>query len=262
MGCLPSRLQPKLLRYQYLSDKLPTFGGWWDSLVDKIPFSTYDFFAYLSSGTVLVVASDYISGAGLLHQHEMTPVFAVALVVFTYVCGHVAAHFSSLILEHLVLYRLLGHPASILMGEPPRWRAFAWAFPNYFRPLPAQTKARVNEHAEARGFLGRGEALFLHTYAIASSNSRIQSRLDDFRNQYGFARNISFAFMASSGALFVAFAIGRPVGLEWTVLSAIVGVTLFYRYLKFFRQHSYEVLIRYAEIGASGTSCTCGAQAE
>jgi hypothetical protein len=33
--------------------------------MDKIPFSVYDFFAYLSSGAVLMVAIDYVWNLGL-----------------------------------------------------------------------------------------------------------------------------------------------------------------------------------------------------
>jgi hypothetical protein len=32
--------------------------------MDKIPFSVYDFFAYLSSGAVLVATVDYVWGLG------------------------------------------------------------------------------------------------------------------------------------------------------------------------------------------------------
>ena len=47
--------------------------------MDKIPFSVYDFFAYLSSGAVWVVTADYVLGTGLLNQKEITPVFGVTL---------------------------------------------------------------------------------------------------------------------------------------------------------------------------------------
>jgi len=62
--------------------------------VDKIPFTVYDFFAYLSSGAVWVVTADYVLGFGLLDREKITPVFAVVLIIFTYVCGQIAAHFS------------------------------------------------------------------------------------------------------------------------------------------------------------------------
>lgn len=221
--------------------------------MDKIPFSVYDFFAYLSSGAVWVVTADYVLGTGLLNQKEITPVFGITLIIFAYVCGHIVAHFSSFIMEHLLVGRLLKRPASILIGETPRWRVFTRLFPNYFRPLPEQTQIRVKDQAEARCAKSMGEALFLHAYPVVSSNSAIQARLDDFRNQYGFARNMSFAFIVSAITIFIAHRLAyHPVRLRWALLSAFTGVTLFYRYLKFFRQYSYELFIRYAELARPG----------
>jgi len=217
--------------------------------VEKIPFSVYDFFAYLSSGAVWVVTADYVLGTGLLNQKEINPVFGITLIIFAYVCGHIVAHFSSFIMEHLVVGRLLKRPASTLMGEAPRWRFLSWLFPNYFRALPGQTQRRVSEQAEARGAKSTGEALFLHAYPVVTLSASLQARLDDFRNQYGFARNMSFAFIVSAIAILIAHRLGyHPVRLRWALLSAFTGVTLFYRYLKFFRQYSYELFLRYAEL--------------
>jgi len=218
--------------------------------MDKIPFSVYDFFAYLSSGAVWVLTADYVLGLGLLYQKDVSAVLGVSLVIFAYICGHIIAHFSSFTMEHLVVARLLKRPTSILMGGKPRFRLLRWTFANYFRPLPTHTQKRVNKQAEARGAAGTtAEALFLHAYSVVTSNGAIQSRLDDFRNQYGFARNMSFALMVSAITILVAHRLAfHPVHLRWAILSAVAGVALFYRYIKFFRQYSYELLLRYAEL--------------
>jgi hypothetical protein len=217
--------------------------------VDKIPFSVYDFFAYLSSGSVWLVTLDYVLGMGLLEREKMSPVLGVVLVVFAYVCGHIVAHFSSFILEHLVIARFLKRPNAVLLGERPRWVVLKYVFPNYFRALPRQTQARVREQAEARSASATGEGLFLHAYPIVSSSASVQARLDDFRNQYGFARNMSLAFLTSCGAIIVAHHFGNhPVRYRWAFLAGAAGVALFYRYLKFFRQYSYELFLRYAEL--------------
>jgi hypothetical protein len=217
--------------------------------LDKIPFTVYDFFAYLSSGAVWVLTADYVLGLGLLYQKEITVVMGVALIVFAYVSGHIVAHFSSFALEQLLVGRVLKRPASILMGDNSGWGLFCLIFPNYFRPLPEQTQERVRKQAESRHAKATGEALFLHAYPVVTSNSTIQARLDDFRNQYGFARNMSFAFLISALAIFVAHQLGyHPVRQRWAVLGALAAIALFYRYLKFFRQYSYELLLRYAEL--------------
>jgi hypothetical protein len=217
--------------------------------MEKIPFTVYDFFAYLSSGAVWVLTADYMLGFGLLGRERITPVLAVMLIIFAYVCGHIVAHFSSFILEHMIVARLLKRPSSILMGELPRWRLLRLAFPGYFRALPQPTQRSVVAQAESRGVQSTGEALFLHAYAIVTANATLQARLDDFRNQYGFARNMSFAFLTSAIAILAAHDLGyHPVRYRWALLSALAGVALFYRYLKFFLQFSYELFLRYAEL--------------
>ncbi len=217
--------------------------------MEKVPFSVYDFLAYLSSGIVWLLTADYILGLGFLQKDSISSILAVALILFAYVCGHIVAHFSSFIFENLTVSRILKRPNVILLGEKPHWVVFAWIFPNYFRALPKHTQERVSVQAESRGAKGTGEALFLHAYSVVSGISAVQARLDDFRNQYGFARNMSFAFVTSAIALVIAHFMGsHPVHLRWALLSGFAGIVLFYRYLKFFRQYSYELFLRYAEL--------------
>lgn len=222
--------------------------------MDKIPFTVYDFFAYLSSGAVLVATADYIWGLGLLANKEVSPILGVALIILAYVTGHIIAHFSSWLLEQTIVHRVLKSPSVLLLGGEPRWNLFALVFRNYHRPLSKSTQQQVREQAAARNCKAKGEDLFQHAYPIVTSNERFQVRLDDFRNQYGFARNISFALFTSAVAVCVAYGLGHAVRLRWAILSAVGGVGMFYRFLKFFRQYSYELLLRYSELPNSEVS--------
>ena len=78
--------------------------------MDKTPFSAYDFFAYLSSGAVLVATADYVMGTGLLMAKDIGPVLGVLLIIIAYVCGQIVAHFASSILEYVVVGRALKRP--------------------------------------------------------------------------------------------------------------------------------------------------------
>ena len=169
-------------------------------------------------------------------------------MIFAYVAGQLVAHFSAFLLEQLVVARTLGRPTEILLGRPPRWKILRLIFPNYFRPLPENTQNRVKKQAEIQSGPISGEGLFLQAYAIVTSSPVVQARLDEFRNQYGFARNMSFAFLTSGMAILLAHQLGsHSVRLRWALISFLVGIGLFYRYLKFFRQYSYELFVRYAE---------------
>jgi hypothetical protein len=143
----------------------------------------------------------------------------------------------------------LKRPSSLLMGAKPSFKPFKWLFPNYHRPLAAATQASVRRQAAARGCSWEDEELFQHAYPVVTAEERAQARLDDFRNQYGFARNMAFAFLVAAAAIAVAYRFGhQPVRLRWAVLALVAGITMFYRYLKFFRQFSYELFLRYAAL--------------
>ena len=217
--------------------------------MDKIPFSVYDFFAYLSSGAVLVATADYIWGLGLLARADIGVVLGVALLIITYVVGQAVAQFSSFFFEQLIVHRILKRPSSLLMGAKPSFKPFKWLFPNYYRPLAAATQENVRKQAAARGCTAHDEGLFQHAYPVVTADERAQARLDDFRNQYGFARNMAFAFLVAAFAIAIACRFGhQTLRLRWAVLALLVGVTMFYRYLKFFRQFSYELFLRYAAL--------------
>jgi hypothetical protein len=219
--------------------------------LDKTPFNGYDFFAYLSSGAILLATADYVMGFGLLTKEKIGWIFAVFLVIIAYVCGHIVAHFSSLFLEHLAVGRVLKRPNELLLGAAPR-RGLKWIFPNYYLALPQTTIHRVNKQLESRGITkatATGEGKFLHAYALVTAEKERQKRLDAFRNQYGFARNMCLAFGVAAIAIVTAHFVGcQPVRIRWALIAAGISLTLFYRYLKFFRQYSYELFLRYAEL--------------
>jgi hypothetical protein len=73
---------------------------------------------------------------------------------------------------------------------------------------------------------------------------RLMARLGAFLNQYGFSRNLTFAAtVVGIGVLIAAWLLpGRDPQL-WKCGATILvaGVLLLYRYLKFYRQYSYEL---------------------
>lgn len=217
--------------------------------MDKIPFSAYDFFAYLSSGTIILATVDYTWGLGILGRKEVGAPLAITLVILTYVTGHVVAQFSSLLFEQTIVKRILQKPLALLMGGKPRWVVLAWIFPNFHRAFPLEAQQGIRKQASARNCSAEGDGLFLHAYSVVTADERLQARLDSFRNQYGFARNMCFAFLVSAVAIFVSSKYGaQPVRLRWSLLAGFASVALFYRYLKFFHQYSYELFLRYAEL--------------
>lgn len=213
----------------------------------KIPFSVYDFFAYLASGSIVIAAVDYIYAIGLPNK-DLGIVDGAILIVCAYVSGQIVAHFSSLTFEQWFIGRCLGKPFSTLLGQHSRTTAWRWLFPGYYKPLPTETQGRVRNKAAALKCPVEPDGLFLHAYSVITANEKFQFRLDEFRNQYGFARNMSFALIVSGLALLIARYYGDAhIPLRSVAFATFAGVSMFYRYLKFFRQYSFELLLRYAE---------------
>lgn len=215
--------------------------------MSRIPFTVYDFFAYLSSGSVIVAVIDYLYGYQWLQRDKQSVVVGLFLVFLAYIVGHLVAHFSSLVMEQAFVSKLLKRPTRTLLGEAPR-RGIAWLFPGYYRRLPATTCERVREVARRRHFTGEGEALFLHALAIVKKDEKAMRRLEEFRNLYGFARNMTFSFLVAAVLLAIGTRWGgEPPSYWWAMGAAGLALSMLYRYLKFFRQFSYELFVTYSE---------------
>lgn len=218
--------------------------------MDKTPFSVYDFFAYLASGAMIVVTLDYLFGEQLVLRPTLSVQIFTLLVIASYIVGQVISHLSAVVLEQWLVKRLLGGSTGVLMAGEHSRSPWARLFPQYFHGLKSATIARVMAQAERRGCRLNGDELYDHCYAVVTEASeRAASRLDYLKSQYGFARNIAFAFFCSAGMIVYEDLVGpRRINLWWAVAGIAVSVCMLYRYLKFYREYASELLKRYAEL--------------
>lgn len=213
----------------------------------NIPFSAYDFFAYLSSGLVLLATIDVVYGAEWLLQEKQSLALGFVGVFVAYVAGHAIAQLSSVILENWILGRGLGRPHTLLMSCRSSW--WRYVFPNYFKALPAKTQERVRANLLKRNFEGEGEALFLHVFSAVKSRAGVGERLQTFLNLYGFARNVCLALVLSGVMLLAGPIDDRSLPANgYGIAMLAIAIVTFYRYLKFFRQYSYEIFVSYSEV--------------
>jgi len=215
---------------------------------NRIPFTSYDFWAYLSSGFLLLFIADYIAGTNLLARDSWTIVQGVVAVSTAYAVGQLVASGSALIFERILVGRLLGYPRDILFG---RSKAGAWVralLPMYFKALPSETKKAVLKKGAADKVKGSGEALFWAAYAHARTTPLVMTRLDNFLNLYGFCRNTAFVTLVGSAMLYWSYHWGNgpAVNLYWSWVALAIAVGMTFRYLKFFSHFSLEVFTAYA----------------
>jgi hypothetical protein len=217
--------------------------------MDRIPLNPYDFFGYLASGLLVVVGMDMVFGFPSVIGKDFKAIESAVLLLVVYVVGHSVATPAKALLEDLVVARLLRPPNFVLFQEN-KPKARRLLFPGYYVALPEHTRGKVLNKAKSEGIDGTGEDLFLHVRYSPSilNDERLLTRLGNFLNQYGFHRNLSFSALLVGLALLIKikfFASNDPQFIKFAMAALIVGIGLFYRYLKFYRQYSYELFSTY-----------------
>ncbi len=216
--------------------------------MEKIPFTSYDFWAYLSAGFLLLFVADQVAGTGLFARDSWTIVQGVVAVASAYAVGQLVASTSSMVFERLLVGKVLGFPRNVLFGRAnaPSWlRA---CMPGYFKALPDETQKRVLDKAAAEGVTGPGEAMFWAAYGRARADTVVMGRLDNFLNLYGFCRNAALVAFVDATLLYWSYRWngGPEAHLLWSWAATSVGVGMTFRYLKFFRHYAVEVFTSYA----------------
>jgi hypothetical protein len=82
-----------------------------------------------------------------------------------------------------------------------------------------------------------------------AAHPRTAARLDAFNAQYGFARNVAFTCLLLGPILLIYSQWDqRPHMAYYGAVAVLAGVVLFYRFLKFYRHYSVEVLNRFGAL--------------
>jgi hypothetical protein len=217
------------------------------------PFSDYDFYAYLTSGMLLIAVIDYTFGGGvLIARTEWTVVQVAFWTAVAYLAGQLVAGPSSALLEHLVASKLLHPPIAISLGmQQPRRREYIvrvlFAAREY-GPLPQHNNRRLIEAAASSlgvpaDEIHDPEAVFGVAFSVARGSADAVVRMDQFRNLYGFSRNISFVGLFASCLLSMKlFSAPHDAHLWWTLAGALIlAVGMFGRFFKFYAAYSREV---------------------
>ncbi len=222
-------------------------------MIDKLPFTAYDFFGYIASGFVLIACLFGSLGLWSVATEEPSLIIGFAWAVGSYVVGQLVAGVSGFVLQRWAVCRGLGRSEDLLFGEV-RAGWLRHIFPGYFSPLPRNTQTRILQiSAERAGIKTAGRDLFLHCHSVVKRDAAVYGRLGVFLNSYGFCRNICMATLVGGSFLLARDLIqkggGHVEGSMITIACAllVVSVGMFYRYLKFYRQYTYEVFISYPE---------------
>ncbi len=217
--------------------------------MNKLPFSTYDIFGYVISGLVILATIQLTTDTVKIFGANLQLFEQLLVFIGAYVIGHLVATPSKAIMEDWFVHRVLGGPAKILMDEPGRTAGFFRSiFRTYFTPLPKAQQDKVLEKLDDKSVLNDSESLFLRVRYSDEirGDDQVQERLMSFLNLYGFSRNLSFTFFGC-GIVMIGARIFTSVDVPgiYIVVSMVLGLGFLYRYLKFFRHYSFEMLNSY-----------------
>lgn len=221
------------------------------------PFADYDFYAYLTSGLIALAALDYVLTDGhFLLKTDWPIIHVIFAISAAYIAGHIMAGPSSMLLENGLARRLLHSPVALQLGvRRPRLAErliHKFAVGRYYSALPKPVRNQIFANVASRLGADRikePEAIFQIAFPVARSIADTANRLDQFRNQYGFCRNVAFSFLLAAAVLTprVIASGEKEVFLGVTALLAL-AVAMFFRFLKFYAAFSAEVLRTFAHI--------------
>jgi hypothetical protein len=222
--------------------------------MDKIPFTSYDFWAYLSAGFLLLFCVDHVAQTGIFAREQWTVVQGIVAVTAAYATGHVVAQASAFVLERVLVDRVLGAPRDTLFGRARLWKRLRWLLPRYFQPLPTHARTAIHQKTGTEPGALPGEALFSIAFHHARDSQAVSARLAGFLNQYGFCRNTAFVSLVNGVVLFCAYRWwGRPEeDLYWSWLSFGMAFAMTLRYLKFYHHYAKEVFTYFAYAEKAG----------
>lgn len=220
---------------------------------DWFPFTDYDFYSYLFSGLILLFGLDiWASGGEYLWHDNWSFVGSLIVIALAYLVGQVISIPSSIILEHLIVRKILRPPALIFLSERQnKAEKFIekYLIGRHYSPLPRSVVDKVFARAIEDTGLNRQEleqdikAVFVS--AIMHSRKSNNPRIDFFRNQYSFSRNISFVITVMTVLFLYKWVVGE-CSWTWPATLMLASTFMFIRFLKFYSCCSTEVVSSYA----------------
>jgi hypothetical protein len=229
--------------------------------MSNLPFTVFDFFAYLVPGAVLLAAFDYAFNdqhfANLIVGQPSASVLIV-LIIIAYMLGQINDSFARWFLNNELVGVVLWQPSRTLFEERP---GFKWLNPllgNYYVMLPPDVRKAVdvrtpdigavdkNANANDRE-ITRANSRFMRALGVLMLDKDAATRLGVLETQYSFCRNLAIALFAFGFWLLVATHWHPAYPIDWLVVGVVAGGTFMAgRFLRFYRQHALELFVMFA----------------
>lgn len=222
---------------------------------DWFPFTLFDFFSYVACGLTVLCAADYAYPGSNYLMKEKWSAFQGALgLSLAYVCGQLLAIPSSILLEHMIARKLLRPPAVVLLSNRSlkKEKILNFLIGRHYASLPESIRDLVFRNASeatrqtVEMLKENLEAVFVPALLYSRQNERISERIELFRIQYVFARNMCAASIISTFFLSYAYLNNEPQAGAWLVIAILAIFGLFLRFFKFYCCCAADTLRSYA----------------
>ena len=220
---------------------------------NHFPFTDYDIYAYLTSGSLLMAVLDFVlNDAAIIAQKEWNFVQIVLAVASAYVLGHLIAWVSQMIIEMWLMRRVLSAPIEIQLAfSSPNLieRLAGRAVGRYYEPFREPVRRKMIDVASKKLEVEcdkpiDAEAVFQVAHGYAMGLEAVRDRSDSFRNQYGLFRNMTLVGLTAIGVL--AWTAWYGYGPERAgllmLLAGALTLASFVRFAKFYCSFSAEIL--------------------
>ena len=215
-------------------------------------FNSYDFFAYLPSGVLLLALLDHVLGLGWWDVRDSWRIpEGLLIIVGAYVAGHVVAALSYFCFEEVLMNHCVMPPNLVVMGLRD---------PRFIEKIFAKILGRSGFEKETEGNRKLVKKIFknLNKEEVSEKNidkvtklgrkyvqsdDESKSRLLSFQNLSGFCRN-----MAMTSIIAILLLIWKiienceSIDILYLVVSIILLLVFALRYIKFQYSHRYELL--------------------
>lgn len=206
--------------------------------MNKLPFSLYDFFSYLVTGLVWLLAVNFILDREWSSAEEVNWVTGPFYVLLMYIVGHTNSHFACWLIEKKIVGRL-GNPAVTLLQQN---KASKGSLPSFIvDTIKSKYKQATNEE-------GSEKTIFYYCFHYVKEQCPVTyERLQMFLNTYSFARNMSFAlFFIGLSVLIKGCLQGDLEPLLIGAGSIASSYVLFLRFRLFYRLFAVDVYYSFA----------------
>jgi hypothetical protein len=214
---------------------------------------------YLASGFLIIAACEAGYDGRWLISREWTPERISFYIGISYTIGTLVAALADLLLERRFVGRNLAFPEEMLLtGEADGRRGWKRAlFRAYFQPIPDEFRALILTRAVHDQVPATGRDLFLHASATVGDNRALLNRLRVSLEFSRVCRTMCLALLVVA-AILASGLIGHGFSTRWgqaewrkfgyCAWALSESTFMLYRYLKFLRQHTLQVLAGYSEL--------------